>query len=395
MYPNVPLRDMLGAVGLTAGTMVGVGLLAVPVSLGLIGFVPGVLLILVVVMAMWVAGFALAERAMDQQRQDADLASIVASDLGNWTRWVTLPVYLLMFYAVLVAYLTAAASSLMSLVQWDWTSTQWTILVFGVASCFLVFGQAVMLRLNGLVVATMVMAFLVLLWLSSGGIQYQNLLHHNWIMAPLVLPMLCTAFTYHNVVPLVCKKLAFQRRRVHLALTLGLAIAMAMTVAWFLVVVGTLPLDTGSSSLVEASRQGVPATVPLAQFSGSILVTTCGLIFSLLAVLTSYLGVGAALSSFLRDIIPILRPQGRGALLFLAVFTPPLVIALVYPTIFLKMVDLVGGVGTIILFGLLPLLGFIRQRREDNKRLRGPLYLLLFFFLAIFGIELAKLAGLH
>ncbi len=394
MNEQTAIRDILSAVSLTAGTMIGVGLLAVPVTLGLSGFLPGAVLITGVVIAMWLAGYVLAERAMDLQRHDADVASIYAVDLGQWTRFVTLPVYLLMFYAVLVAYLTAAASSLSSLIQWEWTSWQWTLLVFCMASCFMLFGQTIMLRLNSLVVTSMVTAFLVLLWFSLGSIQHENLTHRNWIMASLALPMLCAAFTYHNVVPLVCKKLAFQRRQVHLSLTIGLGVALAMTLTWFFVVVGTLPLDTGPHSLMVAAGQGVPATVPLAQFIDSGLVTICGLVFSLFAVLTSYLGVGAALSSFLRDIIPFLRPPDRGALLFLAVFAPPLIIALAYPSIFLKMVDLVGGVGTIVLFGLLPVLGFIRHRSGDSKILIWVMYLLFLIFIAVFVIELGKLAGI-
>lgn len=392
MRETVAVQDIFSAVALTVGTMVGVGLLAVPLGLGLVGFVPGLLIMLVTVVGLWLAGYALAERAIALARQDADLALIAANDLGTWTRWVVLPVYLLMFYSVLVAYLTAAQSSLMALVGGSLGPTQWTMIAFAVVSLFIVFGQSIMLRLNALVLLLMVAAFLILVFRSLGHIEQENLLHGDWALMPLALPILVMAFTYHNIVPLVCKRLAFQRRSIHLALTLGLTIALVLTASWFFVVVGTLPLADSPYSIQESIRAGVPATVPIAQLSGSMLITSTGLIFSLLALLTSYLGVGAALSSFLRDIVPALRPDNRALWVFLLVFLPPLVIALIYPDIFIHMVELVGGIGTVILFGFLPILGFIWQRYRGG-RLNGWLMVLpLLFFGVVFLVELGKLA---
>lgn len=390
-----PTQDFLTSVFLTTGNMIGVGLLAVPVLLGLTGFWPGLLIMALIAALVWISGYAIAARIIALRRPDGDLPSLYGSELGGWSRWIVIPAYLLMFYGVLTAYLAGAGSMLSTLVYSGISVNVWIIIVFLTASSFFAFGQSIMLRMNSFIVSVLVLVFIALVAVSSVHVRAVNFTHCNWGVAPFTLPVLCCAFTYHNVIPSVCKKNEWRGRMIHMALLTGLLIAVFMTAAWFFVVVGSLPFsdDHGGPSLVSAFNQGKPATVPLAELVRSPLVTIFGLIFSLLAILTSYLGVGVGLSSFLRDLVPALRPTKRGPLVFCATFLPPLLITLLYPSIFLDMVDVVGGLGTIILFGLLPILSFVR-RTERGRRMTKVIMIGAFaLFLCIFVLEAGKVLG--
>ncbi len=387
---------LFSTIFLTTGTMIGVGLLALPIMLGLVGFWPGFALTLVAVTAMWLSGYALAERVMDRQEEHGDVATLYAQDLTAHTRWIVLPVYLLVLYGLLVAYFTAGAQILEGLVPVSITIDQWILIVFGVATVFMLFGQDLMMRLNGWIVTTMIVSFIVLLVAGTQSLRAENFTHHDWYLMPFALPVICCAFTYHNIVPFVCKKLKFQRKYVHLSLTSGVLIALMMTLAWFFVVTGSLPAKAGEAgvSLREAYQHGIPATVPLAQLTGSSVVLRVGLIFSLLAVMTSYLAISASLGSFLQDVIPWLRREERRWYLFAAIFAPPLSFALIEPDVFLDMLDIVGGIGAITLFGMLPVAGFIRQRTRPGTRLQLIMVILFSFFASVFLIETGKTLGL-
>lgn len=52
-----------------------------------------------------------------------------------------------------------------------------------------------------------------------------------------------------------------------------------------------------------------------------------------------------------------------------ATFLPPLVIALLFPTVFLKAIGVVGGVGIALLFGVLPAVIFFLKNRTLPARL--------------------------
>jgi tyrosine-specific transport protein len=389
-------KGFRNAVFLTTGTMIGVGMLAVPVLLGLTGFWPGLLTMICVALLAWTAGYALAERIMDRRNPEGDLDSLYRADLGAWTRWVTVPGYLLLFYSLLITYITGAADTLTGLVPFHLPDKGWIIIFFGTASLFTVFGRTVLLRWNGLIVISMVLAFVVMVCISSDHINTENLAHHKWRITPLVLPVLCCAFAYHNIIPIVCRELNWQRRAVHTALSLGLLLAVAMLAIWLLVVVGSLPLANTPDlpSLTTAYSSGNPATVPLAKLLSSHMITAAGLVFSLLAILSSYLGVGTALSSFLCDLAPFLHTERHPARVFAITYFLPLMLAVIYPGIFLSMVGLVGGLGMILLFGILPIIAFMRQRTRRHPLLTMVMILVFLAFLAIFVIELAKVSGL-
>jgi tyrosine-specific transport protein len=74
-------------------------------------------------------------------------------------------------------------------------------------------------------------------------------------------------------------------------------------------------------------------------------------------------------------------------------FAPPLLIALVYPDIFLVALDVVGGVGIVVLFGILPTLIVLRDRARSGW-LRGFCLLGLLFALSILGLEIMQETGL-
>jgi len=72
-------------------------------------------------------------------------------------------------------------------------------------------------------------------------------------------------------------------------------------------------------------------------------------------------------------------------------FGPPLIISLVYPDIFLEALDVVGGFGIVILFGILPAIIGIMKARRLASRLFCILILLL--FIGFLGLEIMQEFG--
>jgi len=72
-------------------------------------------------------------------------------------------------------------------------------------------------------------------------------------------------------------------------------------------------------------------------------------------------------------------------------FGPPLAISLVYPDIFLKALDVVGGVGIVVLFGILPCIIGIKKASGSMKRYLCVFFLLLFGLFLV--LELAQEGG--
>ena len=73
-------------------------------------------------------------------------------------------------------------------------------------------------------------------------------------------------------------------------------------------------------------------------------------------------------------------------------FLPPLLVAVVYPNIFLKALDVVGGVGIVVLFGLLPALMAFMGWKSPIRRL--SCLAVIVFSLFVLGMEIMQEAGL-
>ena len=125
----------------------------------------------------------------------------------------------------------------------------------------------------------------------------------------------------------------------------------------------------------------------------STFVTTLGLVFAFSAILTSYLGIGTGLMGFVQDFASNAFGVSSRRVAAGLTFGPPLVIALVYPNIFLKMLNIVGGFGILLVFGILPCLVSIRSVRGGPMRLRLGGNLLLGVFVLLMVLELAHEVG--
>jgi len=86
-----------------------------------------------------------------------------------------------------------------------------------------------------------------------------------------------------------------------------------------------------------------------------------------------------------------LHIQSRKAVVGLT-FIPPLAIALIWQEVFLQALNIVGGVGIVILFGILPCIIFLKKADAGWKKILGVLMLLL--FLGCLVCEIGQEAGL-
>ncbi|MBN2376057.1 MAG: hypothetical protein JXD22_06635, partial [Sedimentisphaerales bacterium] len=74
-------------------------------------------------------------------------------------------------------------------------------------------------------------------------------------------------------------------------------------------------------------------------------------------------------------------------------FGPPFIVALVYPNLFLKALDLAGGIGILLVFGLLPCIMVVKSGRNQNVRQRLGGYVLLCIFGLLLLLEISQELG--
>ncbi len=375
------------------GNMLGAGILALPIKTGLSGFWPSLAGIILMWLCMLGTALILASQKSFAQSATADLPTFFQEQLGTAGKWITVAANLLILYGLITAYISGAASVIESLFKTPIPDAVPMIAFFIVAATLTLFGMGVLRKGNAVIMLLMWASFLALIFLTGDRVKPARLSYTDWAYLPAALPIVVTAFHFHNIIPSICRTMDFDFKAIRKAMFIGTAVGMVMNAAWALVVIGALPMagNQGTPNIFAAFQANLPATVPLQRIMHTTWFTDTALLFALLAITAAFMANGTALKSFIRDLTSTYLGTQNGALVFILAFAPPLAIAVIYPAIFISAIDLVGGLGIGLIFGVLPAVLLIKQKTGLLRKCGWAL-------LAVFGfvlvLELLQECGL-
>jgi len=387
-----PAPSLLASAALIAGNLVGAGILGLPINTGLAGLLPSALAMLAGGGMMYLTAVILNDRASAGRSETFDYPSLYEATLGRTGKWAAIAANMIILYGILTAYFTGGAKIVASLAGLESEPTL-VMLLFGVPLIVLTcINLAFIQKLNTLLMALLVGTFALLVLMGLGHVRTDRMGYADWSFVPATLPIIVTAFHFHNIIPTVSGELRWDTAAFGKAALWGMLLALAMNSLWVLVGIGIVPL-TGENSILASWETNTPATVPMGMQIQSALFTLCASLFALVAICTSFLANGLGLQSFIRDLLANTFSIRNRAATVAATFLPPLITALIYPDIFLKALDVVGGVGIVVLFGVLPTLITFTDRSK-SANLRRLSFVAFLFALCILGLELMQEAGL-
>ena len=220
----------------------------------------------------------------------------------------------------------------------------------------------------------------------------ERLYRMDWGIFPSILPIIMCSLAFHNMVPVVCRGLKGKPGPIKKALALGMAIPVIICLLWIFTVIGAVPLEgSGAGNLMSAFAKDQPATVPLSAALDAPVITLAGMVFSLCAIFTSYLAVGTGLMNFWGDLWN--RTASRKPLKAVLAFLPPLAVVYLWPELFLTALNVAGGVGVALIFGVAPALLVIRGRPGSIKPRPVLGWFMLLFFAGMVCLELMQEFG--
>jgi tyrosine-specific transport protein len=352
--------SLISASFLVLGNVLGVGVLALPVKTGLSGFVPALLGIIGIWAVMLITAWVIAYRIGNQEH--FDIPSFYHQEVGQIGKWLAIACNLLLLYGVLVAYLSGMSSMIANLIPTG--LPQWVLVViyFLLTTALIMFGTKALHKGNALIIAGIWISFTVLIFTGLSHFDDHLLFHtYKWKFIPLGLPVVVSAFHFHNIIPTVCKTMKHDQKAIRKAIFLGVFMGLIINLVWVVVVLGSLPeLNVGKDNILSANIHNWPANIPMSDLLKNKIFTYAGLTFAMLAVTASYIANGTGLYGFIKDLTHNYLGTSNKILVGLLSFVPPLAITLIYPDVFLKALTLVGGVGETILFVILPAFILIR-----------------------------------
>jgi len=319
---------------------------------------------------MYFSAIVLAREAVETKEENFNYPSLYGRYLGPFGKWLATSANLLILYGLLTAYIGGGTTIIVSAISGEAGSGSTltigvTLILFAALSAFTAAGSGFVARYNQLLMLFLGLSFATLVAMGAGNVELKKMLFHNFRFLPIAVPVILTSFHFHNIIPTICKDMDWDLPAISRAMLLGMAIGFVMNLIWVGVGIGVLPLTLGSNSILSGFQHGLPATVPLGKILDNPLFSSVAIAFSITAICTSYAANGIGLMDFNRDLLG----GGSRIKVFGATFLPPLVIVLLFPTVFLKAIGVVGGVGIALLFGVLPAVIFFLKNRTLPARL--------------------------
>lgn len=418
--PTIALSAIIGGAGLVTGSTVGAGILALPAVTHSTGFGPTTGLLLACWAVLQLEAILIVEvnlschEKLKKQQPDGTpippllLADMTRMTLGSIPEAITSSVYLMMSFTLLLAYIAKAGDIFDSAVI---QSTPLEAFILGpmlftipLATTFIRGGTQGLEKTNRNLTGAMLVLFAAVVGWGFTQVPWElsPLSHADTSDVADLFPYMFLSLVYHDLVPVVCHYLGFNRTRILAAIILGSVIPLGMLLAFEAVCLGLVPFTEGVS--VDPVAQLISSQGPVA---GTVVA-----VFSLAALATSAIGTTLSVTSFwttkletLTSInqmpfqlpqLPQLRDPSSSAALksrnkksslpqtdssadesasgpkpahvcaVLLTLTPPTIASMSGTDIFMTATHLAGAYGDTALYGLLPpILAWAVRRNGD------------------------------
>jgi len=393
---------VISAIFLVAGCCVGGGMLALPVSTALIGFIPSVGVMLLCWAAMTGSALLLLEVNLWFEK-GAHIITMSSRLLGRWAQGLCWLLYLFVCYGSLIAYTSGGSLQVMAFVNKVFGiaisrgmgSFIYAFIFFGL----IYFGSKIVGRVNSILFVAMIVTYFALLGIGVPEMDTELYKFHQWHGVGLSIPVLLTSFSFQTMLPSLTPYLKRNVKALRLSIIAGTLIALVIYLAWQGFFFGIVPA-WGSEGLINAMQKGQPPIDVLVDALQSRKTAMIAQYFAFFAIATCFIAIAMGLFDFLSDGLKI-KEKGKGKFfLWILMLVPTLLIATKFERAFLVAMETSGGIGDSILNGMIPIamvwVGRYRLKMTGVYRMMGGKVVLvgLFaFYLSVFIIEMLVITG--
>lgn len=362
-------KKIFGSILLIVGTSIGAGMLGLPIATGLSGFIPSMGVFFICGTLMIWSAFLILE-VIYVLKKNTNLISMARHTLGKWGVILTLFTFLGLFYALLSAYIEASGDIFL-----EYTTKQFeNTFLNNLTPCFIILICFPLLLLdiryvdnfNKIMLILLILTYTFLIFVLFKYINIDCLKNYRYGFFVNSLSITIVSFAFHPILPTISQYLKYNIRNISYSIIIGGTIPIIIYIIWEMILLGIIPI-TGDISISVAYKHGITINALLAPLLNNSTITAAVCLFSLLAILTSFLGISIASIDFFIDALYMKRTYSNVNKAILATYIPPVIFAYKFQKGFIFVLDY-AGVFIIILVGILPLL-MVYNLRYNKKRI--------------------------
>lgn len=340
-------NKILGSALMIAGTAIGAGMLAMPLTSAGMGFSMTLVLLAGLWLLLTYTGLLFMEVYQTAKEKDVGVATLAEQYFGLTGRFLTTISLLVLLYALLAAYITGGGSLLSGLLTGigdEKQTSQISILLFTlILGAFVVIGIKGVDGLTRLLFIGKIIGFIAVLLMMLPKAKLENLgaIPLDNLLVISAIPIFFTSFGFHVIMGSINSYLDADIRKIRLAIIIGTLIPLFAYLLWQLATHGVLS-QTQFVSLLKQDPTLNGLVKATSQITGSSLLGEVVRLFSSLALITSFLGVAMGIFEGVGDLLKRINLPTNRPILALLTFIPPLAFALFYPNGFITALGYAG-----------------------------------------------------
>lgn len=379
-------NKLLGSILIIAGSSIGGGMLAMPITSAGVGFL-GITVLLFTIWFAMCASALLVVRVYDfNTSQDGfdTLTQKYIGKIGNRIAGISL---MFLIYGLTAAYMSGGGTILANYIkiglQLDFDD-RWAILAFS-----LLFGGIVSLSTQSVDLVTRILFLIKLIFLLLLVVLLLPYIQgENLLAAPIekgliltAIPAIFTSFGFHGSIPSIVSYLDGDKKLLQRAFIFGSLLPLAIYLIWQIVVLGSLDQISFMNSLLqESGLDGLISSIR--QMAHRPEVETFFSIFAAAALGTSFLGVSIGLFDYYLDLFKNASNKSRRLKASLFTFVPPFIFAVFYPKGFVLALGYAAIAGVILAL-IIPCTLYYKAMKHHHQKISVLMYLLSIFLLLL------------
>ncbi|MDP8162358.1 aromatic amino acid transporter [Pasteurella skyensis] len=358
-------NNTFGSALIVAGTTIGAGMLAMPLTSAEMGFTYTLILLFLLWGLLSYSGLLFVEVYQKAPRTNAGIATLAEQYFGIGGRVVATIALVVFMYAIIAAYISGGGSLLSGLLPFlGKTAFPVATIAFTIVlGLFVSIGTRSVDFLTRVLFIIKLVAFFFVLLVMLPKVTTSNLgaMPLKDFVIISASPVFFTSFGFHVVIPSLNRYLEGNVKRLRASIIIGTGIPLIAYILWQMATHGTLSQTEFVQILTsEPTLNGlVNATKHI---TGSGFIGEAVRLFSTLALVTSFLGVALSLLHCLEDLLKRVNITAGQTVLSLLTFVPPLVFALFYPEGFIMALGYAGQMFTF--YGLILPIGMVWRMRK-------------------------------
>lgn len=377
---------LLGSILLVAGSSIGGGMLAMPITAAGVGFIGIGLLLILIWFAMCYTALLMVN-VYRHNTPDDGFDSLTKKYLGTVGNNLAGASLLFLIYALTAAYISGGGSLLhVQLQRWfiadldpRWAAVLFTLLFGGIVTI-----STRWVDLFSRLLFVVKIAFLILLL----AILFPYVRQGNLLQMPLeqgmlftAIPVVFTSFGFHGSIPSIVKYLDGDEKKLRQAFILGSLLPLLIYLLWQFVVLGSFDQSTFMELLKRHSGlEGL--IISIREMAQTSLIRDAFNIFAATALGTSFLGVSIGLFDYFIDWTRQKRGLNNRIVVGLLTFVPPLIFVLFYPQGFILALGYAAIAGVILAL-LIPVFLYAKAMQYHQKRIPIWQYSILVFIVIL------------